>query len=211
MKHEIVFNIDTSQKIIIELETSLADIHCCSEAPIFFLENDKKYLLACDSVRFKLELFRGHLSYVLANKLTIHESLKLHEPIMKDIGYIFNEYWQGKQAEKDANGVWIGDKYRLWGKEAIIWLYNNDLGEIVFEVTPVFPGKRMFSWDREKKSFSQEEVSHSLQYEEWIKNYSPIVMRTIPRETAQQWLDQANKILATIEKNIMRMRAEGKF
>ena len=45
-------------------------------------------------------------------------------------------------------------------------------------------------------------------WQAWHKDYKPLFIRTLPREVAQQWLDQANSILKQITDNIERFEKE---
>lgn len=207
IKNNIVFNLNDTEKIIIKLEDHISLVHCCYQEFIVFKQNNNEYLLAKDSIRFKLQCFVSILSKALENKLLLHKS------IISDIGYSYNEHRQGKAGfvfEKDGNNdyeTWVGYKYLLWGYEATSWIYNDNKENIIFEITPRFPGKATYPDPAEQ--FSEDQIANSLWYEEWIKDYKPILIRVIPRATAQQWLDQANQILEIIEENINRMRAEG--
>ena len=48
--------------------------------------------------------------------------------------------------------------------------------------------------------FDTEDDKNGISYEEWIKTYKPYLVRTIPRDVAEQWLMQANDILEQIKK-----------
>lgn len=194
--YNIVFQLNDSEKLIIELEEPLANVDYCYLEMMYFLHDQSKILLWKDSIRYNLECLRNILNQAL------HNQLKLHESITQDIGYLYNECLQNKSyltCTKEDN-VWVGYKYQFTGGNGfMIWIYNEKNGDIIFEITPYFVEQ------------SYEKIDNFLDYNKWIKGYRPILIRIVPRETAQHWLDQADKILATIKNNVLRMRAEGQF
>lgn len=212
---EIIFKLNEIEKIVITLEESIKHVDCCYRAPILYFQGDREYLLENGnifSVRDNIQKFINLVAKALSNKLVLHPSLKSNTPIVKDIGYFFNESRQNKpgivydEEENGEQGYWVGMKYMLWAEDDVTWMYNNESGDIIFEITPCFPGKPTYWF--EKEPFSQEEIENSLWYEQWIKDYKPLLIREIPREVAQKWLDQAHEILETIEENIVRMKEE---
>ena len=44
-----------------------------------------------------------------------------------------------------------------------------------------------------------------------MQSYKPIYKQIISREIAQQWIDQADQIIAEIDKNTAELYAQGKF
>jgi hypothetical protein len=204
-KYAVNFSLSKAEQIIIELEDSLEEVHCCYSAKIAFMQNKKKFFIGNDSVRHNLELLKGLLTKALKNKL------KLHKSITTDIGYLDNEYLRLLYNDDPSiksifsyeklgeSKRWVGDKYHLWGYGSRgVWIYNDIDGSIIFEVTPAYAG-----------GFAYPEKC--IPYNKWIKKYKPYLIRIIPQEVAQQWLDQTNAILKQIEKNIKRLIAEDKF
>lgn len=209
--YDLIFQLNDNEKIAIKLVEPIQEIHCCYEAQIIFIDRSgSQYLINEDSVRESMYSLSGLLNKALKNQLKINALLSL-----RDIGYFFNEYRQSKPDtiyeidDSGQEGDWIGSKYLLWGKEVTAWIYNNDQGEIIFEITPDFPGQPTYRFNDEPLSLEEQE--NYKKYEEWIKNYKPLLIRVISREIAQQWLDQANEILTAIEDNIKRLKAEGNF
>ena len=85
---------------------------------------------------------------------------------------------------------WVGYRSLLWSHEVATWLYNDENGSIILEITPIFPGD---FYDEDKTSYNQ-----------WIQNYKPYLLRKLSKEVAQQWLDQADCLLKKIEENIKK-------
>lgn len=70
--YTITFVLNSTDKICINLERSLEEIHCCDGAPIIFFQNNNRYLLSNDSissVRDNIKRFVDLLKRALNNKL----------------------------------------------------------------------------------------------------------------------------------------------
>lgn len=75
--------------------------------------------------------------------------------------------------EKDSNQRWVGEHYQLWPGRFMSWLYNDNDGSIIFEITPHY---KFFFTD----AFDPEA------YAKWIKTYKPYYQTTLPHQTAQE-------------------------
>jgi len=143
----------------------------------------------------------------------LENELSLDTSINEDIGFMYNQYdylfWTKDSIVVDdfvhelseTTPVWVGMRYQLWmTKKYVTWLYNDNNGLIIFEVTPLYP----FSYRNSSKE------QDYITYKKWIKNYKSCLTRTISREVAQQWFEQANKIEIQIADNIERWQREGR-
>lgn len=206
--YHINFELDKKEKIIVQLTSPLHDIYCCDRASIVWTNDYTSYVLLDDSVfpiYNMVQVFIILLNKSLSNKLQLHQSLTT-----MDIGYLYNEDLQNKpglayeQWEGEEYPLWVGYKYFLWaGNDVQSWIYNNNAGDIVFEITPNFPEKLSTNFSNNRLSIEKQKNHES--YKKWIQEYRPLLIRTIPREVAEQWLDKANQTLKTIEKNIGRV------
>ena len=90
-----------------------------------------------DFLRNGLAVFQETLGDAIADRF------KLHSSIAKDIGYMWNEELNETSGlvYKDS-GFWVGCDHLVWtnrGYEYLktaTWLYNNEKGEIILEITP---------------------------------------------------------------------------
>jgi len=138
-------------------------------------------------------IFEGIEVFICLLKKVINNKAGLPSSIDQDLGYLWN---QKMHADSDNK-----EKYELPGplwcstghEEGICesWLYNNDQGDIILEITP------SYRWH----FFDPEEGENYITYEEFMQNYKPILFRTIPKEVAQQWLMQAEQLYAKIQEN----------
>jgi hypothetical protein len=136
---------------------------------------------------------------------TLNKELLLHESIKQDIGYLWNEELQGKPGltyeEGSGNIYWIGERFLLWScnsrleNRGTTWLYNDENGDIILEITPVYP------WTFRDPKPNEKYVS----YDEYMKSYKPLVIRKIPVDIAQEWLVQVKKLAHTIQESEKRM------
>lgn len=195
-KYEIVFAIDNTIKIVIPLKDPVERLGpLYQEKILFFFNKTKKILLSKTTIYHDLLYLADLLKKGLNNELYLHSS------ITKDIGYFYNEHhYHGANFPvtplPNGNIDWIGYLYHLWQSNAHIdsWIYNKPDGSIILEVTPLYP--YMFCEPEEEPDY--------IPYEEWIKTYEPYFITTLSRETAQQWLDQAERIIKIIEDNQKR-------
>lgn len=204
-KQNFLFLLNEADSLTMELHIPLDKVDCCYEESIVFIYNKKKIILCHQAVKDSMYA----LSIVL--KKALEKDLFLHNSIKYDIGYSYNEYsyylCAGNSIIKDTffcemlenSSIWVGMRYYLWaGNDLVSWLYNDHEGAIIFEVTPFYP--YMYPG-------AEEELNY-ISYEKWIKNYKPYFIRTISRETAEEWLEKAHFIVEQIDKNIARWNAQ---
>lgn len=210
-KHEILFKINEVEKVIIELKEPLEMVHCCYEVPIVLAKEEKKYIVAYDSIKSNMESLDIVFTKALQNQLQLHSS------IQGNIGYLFTHYkFYGFNREKleslglvfeHDSGDWVGENHLLWAYDIAVWVYNDSDGSIILEFTPWYFGKN-YMYDDDDNGIDDEDYS---EYEQFLKNYRSLFSIKLSHETAQLWLDQANNIVQQIEKNFVRLQKEGKF
>jgi len=173
--------------------------------PIVLIHNNTSIPLVSGPSSFNIRDLRDLLKKALNNELILHKS------ITSDIGYLCNKYHKsdkGFLTEHIGSNIyrWIGYKYFLWEeyenrKRYMTWLYNDQNGNIILEVTPSYP----FSY------LSKKERAHYIPYKKWMLRYKPYLIATLSRETAQQWLEQAEYFVKTIEENTEQWEKEAEL
>lgn len=178
--------------------------HCCDHVKVYFVSGHKELELVYSSSGDALEQLSSRLAKVIDNKLQLHES------IVKNLGFMENEYDYEYPAHihnsmfyqipyKQSEGTyWIGQDYKVWSVTGYAdpftatWLYNDVEGNIIFEITP------LYRW-----SFREDEPEDPdfVTYEEFMKSYKPIIRRIIPRTIAQVWLKRAIRWYKIFYKN----------
>lgn len=130
---------------------------------------------------------------------TIHGNSTLHASIKEDIGYLWNEYLHEnsechfvKTSTKEGHSFWVGTDFLVWEslRNTSTWLYEKN-GAITFEITQNYP------WHFE----DPEKNETFVPYEEFIKNYQPLVITTIEKSVAQEWLAKARTLSEIIDRN----------
>ena len=66
-----------------------------------------------------------------------------------------------------------------------MWIYNDKEGNIVLEITPPFA--TLFF-----EAYPEEEP---ISFDEWMKDYKPLLVTTISKQTAQQWVQQIDDLI----------------
>ncbi|MBP9765345.1 hypothetical protein KBD08_03335 [Candidatus Babeliales bacterium] len=73
------------------------------------------------------------------------------------------------------------------------FLYNDEQGNIIFEITPQYP------WNDK----NEEDINHPdfISYSQFLKNYHPTIIRTIDPKYLHQWIEQTHILEPLFEKN----------
>ena len=185
-------------------ESSLEHTGILTWVKIEYVDNFKKYDLRYDNYISSTPRFRDRLIEALENKLLLDSSIK------KSLGFYQSQYYKKNNRKNlkydvsdEGRTYWIGYRYQLFGSNGIevpaSWLYNDQLGNIVLEITPIYPW--FFSEPKPGEVF--------IKYSEWMKTYKPILIRTITKETAEQWLKQIDELIEAVKKNDERLRCTG--
>lgn len=199
-KHRLIFFLAESESITMEFFTSFEDFHPCYEIIVKFMAGVEEYTLGIGCIENEIESLYYAISYALKNQLILHES------ITQDIGYLANESLQRNPnlvyVKHENVSSWVGLENLLWSTPSKIkpvlstWLFNNPDSSIVLEVTPHYP------W---RQKTAEDSIKNYVPYGDWIKNYEPLFIRTIPREQALMWQQQAKTILDILENNSIRI------
>ena len=80
-KYAIVFTLNNTEKIVVELEGPLNEIHCCYSASIAFFQKKKRTFLVEDTVHETMRTLN------ICLKKALNKKLKLDKSITKDIGF----------------------------------------------------------------------------------------------------------------------------
>jgi len=206
--HEIMqLCLDKSFLVCVKIytaESSLENTDILTWVKIEYEERGKSYCLLYDSFNMGIYNFRDQLVKVLNNELLLDSSIK------KSLGFYQSQYYKKNNRKNlkyvvsdEGRTYWIGYRYQLFGSNGIevpaSWLYNDQLGNIVLEITPIYPW--FFSEPKPGEVF--------IKYSEWMKTYKPILIRTITKETAEQWLKQIDELIEAVKKNDERLRCTG--
>ena len=199
------FIINDNERIIIPLDepNDIIDYSYIAKAELII--HDRITIIGSGAIGMQAIELQRLLEPVIAGRRPLHESIK------KSIGYYYNQdlnednpdifLIQGKESK-----YWIGSQYLLWttdstnkNEQFATWLYNDASGNIVFEVTPIYP----------EDYVDLEDPVEVKVYQEWMEmSYKSFFTCIIPKEMAIQWLDQTNLILKTIDQNIKMLKAQ---
>ncbi|MBV8660764.1 MAG: hypothetical protein JO129_01290 [Candidatus Dependentiae bacterium] len=186
------FIINNHEKFIINIDCPDNIIHSCNFSKIDLVIKNDHIIIGKSIVDDYAQVLKNKLTLALSNEL------KLHPSIEKNIGYYWNQDLNEEKPDLfmikgKEESYWVGGMHFLWATDSskknqqyATWLYNDALGNIIFEVTPTYPD-----------TFIDPEDPADVQaYQEWMeKKYKPFFTRIISRETAIQWLDQADMLL----------------
>ena len=201
------FNFDNTRKDALVITERLNEIVLYEYVNINFC-GVNTYALEQDCFDHVMHRVKYFLGETLGEKLKLHKSLRSSSGVSL-LGYQWCKYLQKKERkdliyDREKKGIqWVGYSYVLFESSGsygpTTWLYNDEQGNIVFELTPVYPW--FYSDPEPKKTF--------IKYSEWMKTYKPLLIRTISKETAQQWLKQIDELVEVVKKNDERLRCTG--
>jgi len=193
MKKSIIkLIINNTKYLTLEMMGPVEEVYLFDDITIVYHDARKQYVLYTKD--FVCEALRGFESVL---KLALNNQLTLHESIQEDIGFLWAEYLQRKENHifieepLENSSCWVGLNYHLFEyKEYDTWLYNKD-GEIYLKITPSY----QWHFDEPQKN------ENFIPYEEFIKNYKPLVILKIDKEQAEEWLKIVSNLVAIAEKN----------
>ena len=194
--HKILeLKLDNTEYLSIESETTIEEITSCCDYIEIYLRDNENYLIGYDTFHYSVASLIDLLMDAINGKLQLPISTA------KDLGYLWNEKCNGFSNElfetRLIEGVprWIGIDYILFstpGNSSPIlttWLYNNKNNEIILEITPDYLWH--FSDPKPEEKY--------VTYEDFIRTYRPILIRTIPLDVAKRWVAQAQHLLEFVK------------
>ena len=201
------FNFDGTKKEALVINEPIDSIVLFDLINISFYGKNN-YPLGQDCFNYLIRRIKAFFKRALENKLKLHLSLS-DKAESSLLGYQWCKYLKKNDRKdlvcgKESEGVgWVGYRHALFESSSEFrpstWLYNDEHGNIIFELTPVYP------WFDSKP----ESGETFIKYSEWMKNYQPILTRTISKETAQQWIKQIDELIKVVKKNDKRLRCTG--
>jgi hypothetical protein len=186
-----------SIKITVEENIDFNQIDfCCSEVQACFLNKQQHQL--CIGQDTAGSFFTAFISNLKKN---INNKLQLHESINQNLGFMENKYCHELPHQNpefimvptsdNSSKYWVGANYKIWSTYnttkpmLAAWLYNDHDGQIILEVTP------LYKWSFFPDNLEDPEF---ITYEEFMKDYKPLIHRVITLKVAIAWLDQAMKV-----------------
>lgn len=197
------FRINDNENIIIPLDEPDDIIDYSYVAKAELIIRDQVTIIGSGAIGMQAVKLQRLLKPVIAGQRPLHKSIK------NSIGYYYNQDLNEENPDifliqSEESKYWIGSQYLLWTTDSNIknhqyatWLYNDSSGNIIFEVTPLYP----------EDYVDPEDLAEVQAYKEWMKiSYKTFFTCIISKEVAMQWLSQANLILKTIEENVKMLK-----
>ncbi|MBT3456320.1 hypothetical protein HN446_04605 [bacterium] len=186
-KKFITLILNDNQKIKILVSNKKKPILWSDRGYIIFEEKDRK--LRIYSNKFIGCALDDFLRILISAE---NRRLGLHKSINQDIGYLYNQFGENRGEFATIEGSWIGLMYSVFDTENTkTWIYNEK-NKIVIEVTPAYEWYLLEPEDRA-------EYPDFVEYDEFIKDYKPILKTYIDKSTANEWI----KIIKKAQKDII--------
>ncbi len=200
MKKLLDLYLDKTDKITIYTTTEgLEKTGELSDIKVFYKKTTSISLQLLWDCFQDIDCLTEKLQLCIDNKLQLHESIN----ITKSLGWYWNRYTKNDQRKDlvykvsdSGSSYWVGGKYRVYSPSLIedpnTWLYNDKQGNIWMELSPQYP------WFYQDPDPQEGEVF--ITYRDWMKTYQPYVIRTIPKESAKEWIKQIDDLTKIVLK-----------
>lgn len=94
-------------------------------------------------IRFGNEMARDFYYYIVESDVfqkLLEGTKTLDKSITHDVGFEWNEYFADKRGPTEADQYyWTGNSHKQIRPYYDGWLYNDEDGNIIFEITPFYP------------------------------------------------------------------------
>ena len=189
MTSEIDFLLNANNKIRIEVPDVLAKftyfyestekLHKFDVITVYFIDNDKKVIIYQDMLDDFILPFHILLKRALNNILSLPKEITVGNALLT-LNDNLNE-----RTPTDMTPYWLASTVK--GKTAtLLYTFNNT---IYLEIGIVYP------WTFLEPTSADKYIT----YDEFIKNYKPLLVEVIPHEIAKQWLTKSEEILKSAE------------
>jgi hypothetical protein len=196
MKKLLVFDFknDIGSKITIYVcgHQEMNKIHRYDQAWVYYSDKDRKVCISNGTVDDVVE----PLKYALKQKRILDRS------ITRNIGLMFSEWYSHDdeyrrrnfevQELEGGNIGWLGEGCQIAGIYNSTFSYNSWLykkkthdKQYVFEITPGYPWS--YSDPAEDPTY--------ISFEEWAKDYKPVVVTTVAVWVVKDWIKQLRRVV----------------
>lgn len=203
---ELFFDANGTEKLVISMDSQEAEsMILFSFAQVDYVNNNKTMIINIDEIMRIKEGLQEELIDCIQNKKLLHDSIKTW------LGFSYTQYLKNDQRknliyETLPNGYrrWVGIAHRLFDaipgqRIPVSWLYNDKDGNIILEISPIYPFDSHDPKPNEK----------FVRYLEWMKSYKPYVIAKIAPEVAKKWIQQLDGLMKKIEKSDKKFRCTG--
>lgn len=159
-KYVISFVLNDQERIVIQAEDCLENIYYNYYVPTVFISGSCEYKLSRYNPKYIAESLSQGLKKVL----------EAQEDLLKAIA--------NKSEKEERVKLWLGEPEGSDEDLLVPWIYNDQDGHIVLEITSV----------------------------ESIRDSKPLIRTIIPVETAHRWLEQAEALVKKIDENMERFK-----
>lgn len=116
----------------------------------------------------------------------IDGNMNLDKSITDDLGFEWNQFYEGLIKDTDILEKYhfVSNSHKQIKPYYNSWIYNDEYGNIIFEITPFYP------WHNTTKKTHPEKIS----YKKWIKDYKPTIKTIISKKNLKQWIIQVKEL-----------------
>lgn len=202
---ELCFNDICNEKLIIKMNKITAKTMIIFDfAQINYKNKNKTIVIKIEEIIDLLKILKSKLQLCLRGTMILHPSIKHPLGYYETKSYVKGIKKLVYKTMPDGNSQWVGDQHKLFEatpgiKIPFSWLYNDKEGNIILEISPMYPWH--YNDPKSDETF--------VKYSEWIKNYKPYAITKIPKESAKQWVKDIDKLIAKVRRSDAKYRCTG--
>lgn len=188
--NELILPLDTTSRLIIQSPVPINDLALLQRVQIVFQDGTAEYVLYVQEIVEALDTLCPCIQRVLTGNHILAPRIA-----NKDIGYLHNKstwlsFIRYMERVRRLHPFLVlsalGDDFPYLET----WLYNDKAGNIILHIT---------EFCRHEVGVSRKD--YKIVHDQFMKNYKPLVVRTVPREVAKEWLFQLERLLKITEDN----------
>lgn len=167
----------------------LDQVYSCYILDIWFVGLNQEFKFADEDA--------GSFCCTIQHKIPklLNKNLVIDPKKSADLGFLLNQESQNIEVPEYgcSDYYFFGNSYSSERRYYSSWMYNDLEGNIILEICP------KYSWNDE----DEHDVNYPdfVSYDQFMKNYQPIIVRTIEPKYLRQWLHQVNILDPIFEKN----------
>ena len=178
------FKISETQYLKINPESiGVNECKFCANIDIVYVDEERNTY-----IQFGYEHFPSFCYFIAKYdriKKLIKGEMVLDSSAAKKLGIEWNEYFEGIIKDTDVGEYhFFGNSHKQIRPYFDGWMYNDENGNIIFEITPSYP------WSDPKQKSHPDKIS----FKQFMKDYKPVIKTMIPKENLKQWIKQAEML-----------------
>jgi hypothetical protein len=187
---DVKFVLSPHEKMIVQLRNQADVLNVHYEAYFYFLYYNRRFMLCYDFIDSGITELQGLLIKAV-NKRLLLDSMYYNKT---------GVYWNYSVNKENSEDLFdkhynILKQYAVFQGVYVAFIYNDEQGNIILEITPSYPFTHPF----------KKHIRTYGYFLRWMSRYKTTYRTIISEDVAHAWIAQAQDILDVIEKNTARL------